>query len=103
MNTLGKSIDAAIDNMPDDFELKSFLTENIDEVKDMLFTEFAYDQIYDKAERLGHAEGIMQNRERVASDMLKDSEPLAKILKYSRLPENTIRNLAHSLGLTIQQ
>lgn len=51
----------------------------------------------------GREAGLEEDMKRVASDMLKDSEPLAKILKYSRLPENTIRNLAHSLGLTIQQ
>ena len=39
----------------------------------------------------------------VATDMLRDGIPLAQIAKYSRLAEDTIRNLAASLGLPVTQ
>ena len=35
--------------------------------------------------------------ERVAADMLREGEPLEKIARYSRLAEETIRNLAKTL------
>lgn len=39
--------------------------------------------------------------ERVATDMIKDGEPLAKILKYSKLTEAAIRKLAKSMGVAV--
>lgn len=46
-------------------------------------------------------EGINEDRERVAVDMLNDGEPLAKIIRYSKLAESAIRNLAKSNGVVI--
>ena len=46
-------------------------------------------------------EGINETKEHVATDMLRDGEPLDKILRYSRLTEDTILNLAASLGLKV--
>ena len=48
----------------------------------------------------GREAGLEEDMKRVASDMLKDSEPLAKIMKYSRLPEKAIIDMAESMGLT---
>ena len=42
-----------------------------------------------------------KTNERVATDMLRDGEPLEKIARYSRLAEDTIRTLAKSLGVAI--
>ena len=49
----------------------------------------------------GNAKGISQEKERVATDMLRDGEPIEKVAKYSRLAEETIRNLAKSLGVAV--
>ena len=46
-------------------------------------------------------QGITQANERVAMDMLKDGEPLAKIKRYSRLAEDVILKLADKIGVTI--
>ncbi len=45
--------------------------------------------------------GINEDKERVATDMLKDGKPMNEITRYSRLNESVIRNLATSLGLII--
>ena len=45
--------------------------------------------------------GIMKDKERVASDMLRDGEPLEKITRYSRLAEDKIRSLAKNLGVAV--
>ncbi len=46
-------------------------------------------------------EGINKVNMRVATDMLRNGEPLDKIAKYSRLAEDSIRSLAKSLGVTV--
>jgi len=40
-------------------------------------------------------------REEVAKDMLKDGEPIPKIIKYSKLSEAAIRKLAKSIGVAV--
>ena len=49
----------------------------------------------------GRVNGIKEANERVAVEMLKDGEPLAKISRYSQLAESVIRNLAISTGIAI--
>ena len=55
----------------------------------------------DEARQEGIQKGINENKERVATDMLQNGEPLDKILRYSRLAEDTIRSLAASLGVQV--
>ena len=52
---------------------------------------------FDEAEK----RGVIKDKERVAADMLRDGEPLEKITKYSRLAEDTIRDLARNLGIAL--
>ena len=40
-------------------------------------------------------------REEVATDMIKNGEPLNKILKYSKLTEAAVRKLAKSMGVAV--
>lgn len=42
-----------------------------------------------------------EEKERVATDMLREGEPLEKIARYSRLAEDAIRNLAKTLGVAV--
>ena len=42
-----------------------------------------------------------RTRKEVATDMLKDGMPLPKIIKFSRLPEATVKQLAKSLGVAV--
>ena len=90
------AVDAALDEMPDDFLIKKFLLKNKAEVKRMFLTEYDQEKVL-AYERL---ESIEQTNERVATDMLKDGEPLEKIVRYSRLAEDAILKLANSLGIT---
>ncbi len=49
----------------------------------------------------GRIEGIDETRKGMAADMIMEGEPLSKILKYSRLAENTIFAIAKSLGVNL--
>ena len=46
----------------------------------------------------GRNEGIYEANERVALAMLEDGKPISEILRYSRLSENVINNLAASIA-----
>ena len=43
----------------------------------------------------------LETNERVATDMLRDGKPLREILKYSKLSEDKIRQLAESLSVAV--
>ena len=45
--------------------------------------------------------GINEDKERFATGMLRDGEPLEKIARYSGLAEDTIRNLAKNIGVSV--
>ena len=46
----------------------------------------------------GRNEGIYEANERIALAMLEDGKPISEILRYSRLSENVINNLAASIA-----
>lgn len=52
-------------------------------------------------EERGKTLGATEANERMATDMLKDGEPISKIVKYSTLTEAAIRKLAKQLGVSI--
>ena len=67
MRNLEAAIDAAINEMPDEFLIKKFLLLNKAEVKGMFLTEYDQDKVLARERQ----EGINEDRRRVASDMLK--------------------------------
>ena len=125
MSGLEQAIDAAIDEMPEEFELKKFLLAHRAEVKGMYLTEYNAEK---EMERLreeerqegreigraegreiglaegrseGLAEGHHEEKERTATAMLKENLPLSLIAKISELSEDAIRAIASSLGITL--
>ncbi len=67
------AIDAAIDEMPDEFVIKKFLLLNKAEVKGMFFTEYDQEKVL--------AQERQEVEYRVATDMLMERLPLSLILK----------------------
>ena len=47
------------------------------------------------------AEGREKEKKRVAVQILKDGEPLAKIIRYTELTEKVIRSIATARGLVV--
>lgn len=93
MRNLELAIDAAIEEMPDEFVIKKFLLLNKAEVKGMFLTEYDQEKVL--------AQERQEVEYRVATDMLVDNYPLSAISKISRLSEDVILKLAHSLGVTV--
>ena len=97
MKNLEAAIDKAIDKMPNNFAIKKFLLMNKAEVKGMFLTEYDQEKVLSQERQ----EGINEDRKRVATDMLKKNLPFSLIVEISKLSEDTIRNIANSLGLTV--
>ena len=65
------------------------------------YIKMGEDRGFKIGEEHGKELGAAETNERIAIDMLKDNEPLAKIKKYSKLSEASIRKLAKSLGVAV--
>ena len=97
LKNLEAAVDAALDDMPDEFMIKKFLLLNKAEVKGMFLTEYDQEKVLEQERR----DTANNERKRVATDMLRDSYPISAIAKISKLSEDVIRKLADNLGLTI--
>ena len=99
------AVDAAIDEMPEDFVIRAFLLANRAGVKAMFLTEYDKEREFELLRREERREASRETesyvREEVAKDMLKDGEPIPKIIKYSKLSEAAIRKLAKSIGVAV--
>lgn len=99
------AVDAAINEMPEGFAIRKFLIANRAEVRDMFLTEYDEERERELLRREVRQETQQETekeiRESVATDMLKNGEPLCKILQYTKLTENAIRKLAKSIGVAV--
>ena len=105
LQNLELSVDAAINDMPDEFLIKKFLLSNKAEVKGMFLTEWDQEKVLAQERRdsikQGINQGINQANERVATDMLRENYPLSAISKISKLSEEAIRKIANNLGIAV--
>ena len=60
MGNLESAVDAAIDEMPDDFELKKFLVQHRAEVKGMIIAEWDAEKAYQYARKEGMEDGFAE-------------------------------------------
>ena len=67
----------------------------------MFLTEYDEEREKELLRREERRETEKEINERVASDMLKEGEPIPKIIKYSKLSEAAIRKLAKSIGVAV--
>ena len=111
---LDAAVDAALDEMPNEYVIKTFLMENRAEVKSMFLTEYNEEKIMEKERQEGRREGRREGQQEgrregrqernieVASDMLKaGGMSVSFIAQISRLSEEAVRNLASTLGIAI--
>ena len=101
MQNLEAAVDASIDEMPDSFVIRTLIEAYRAGVKIMFLTEYDEEKMKEQERKEAFADGVAEANERMAVDMLRDGEPLAKILRYSRLSEEYIRKLAKSLGVAV--
>ena len=99
------AVDAAIDEMPEDFVIRAFLLANRAGVKAMFLTEYDKEREFELLRREERREASRETecyvREEVAKDMLKKNYPLDAIKDISKLSEAAIRKLAKSIGVAV--
>ena len=67
----------------------------------MFLTEYDEEKMKEQERKEAFADGVEEANQRTAEDMLKDGKSLHEILRYSRLPEERIRQIAQSLGVAV--
>ena len=108
---LETAIDLAINELPDEFVIKEFIVGNQAEVKKMFLTEYdeKKEMELEKQEGIdigidmGIDMGIDLERERIAKTMLKNKEPIQKIVEYSNLSDALIRSIAKQSGFVLAE
>ena len=77
--------------------IRNFLAVNRAEVKNMFLTEYNEEKVLEQERKEGRNERNLE----VATDMLKEGDSLSKVVRISQLTEESVRNLAKSLGIVI--
>ena len=101
LQNLEAAVDAAISEMPEGFVIRQLLELHRAGVKKMFLTEYDEEKMKEQERKEAFADGVEEANQRTAEDMLRDGKPLLEILKYSRLPEERIRQIAQSLGVAV--
>lgn len=97
-----EAVDQAINELPEDFEIRSFLIGHRAEVKSMCITEYNEEETMQLFKEQGREEGIgigEQNRaNEMAERMIRAKEPGDKIVLYTGLGKEDVNKLAGSLN-----
>ncbi len=101
--TLGiePAIDKAIEDMPDDFELKAFLAEHKSEVKNMCLTEYNEAETMELFKAEGVEEGIKQGISlrdtQKIEEMLRRGKTVEEIADFCNYPFEQVKAVEESL------
>ena len=101
--SIDKAIDKSIDEMPEDFEIKQFITANRAEVKDMCLTEYNEAETMEMLRQEALQEGLQEGWQKAmlsSIENLMDSTgwPADKIMEILKIPMN--QRAALYTGLT---
>ncbi|MBR1709691.1 MAG: hypothetical protein IJ719_12830 [Clostridia bacterium] len=96
------AVDAVLDEMPEEFVIRTFLLENRAEVKSMFLTEYNEEKVMEKERQEGRREGRDERSIEVATALLKEGGmSVAFIARISKLSEDAVRRLAKSHGVAL--
>lgn len=96
-----KSVDQAIDEMPEEFEIRPFLVRNKAEVRQMCITEYNEAETMQMFKEQGRKEGRKEGRNEVAETMIKANESGDKIVQYTGLKKEDVDKLARNLHIVL--
>ena len=91
--SISEAVDAAYDQLPDGW-VKTFISNNRAEVKDMLLTEYDEERTKKLFIQEGERKGIEKGRQENALRMLEDGMPIESVAKYSGLTVDEVRELS---------
>ena len=91
------AIDKAIKDMPEDFEIKIFLTEHQSEVKNMCITEYDEAETMEMFKKEAREEGREQGREEDIARMLRSGKSIEEIADFCGFPLDQIKKVEETL------
>ena len=90
-------LEAAVDEMPEEFVIREFIVANRAEVKTMLLTEYNEEKVMEKERQ----EGAKLEREKVAEKMLREGGMTASFIsRMTEMSEEAVRKLAKTMGVS---
>lgn len=92
-----QAVDRAIQDIPEDFEIREFLIGHRAEVKDLCITEYNEAETMQMIREEGREEGDLKRAMKTAFNMLEDGEPIDKIAKFLEFPPETILSWVEKL------
>ena len=95
------AVDKAINEMPDDFEIKSFLIGHKAEVTNMCLTEYNEAETMNMFKEEGREEGLEQARAEIVENMLKKNKTIEEIVDFCNLPEDFVREVEKRMHVTV--
>ena len=110
-----EAVDKAINEMPEEFEIRTFLIGNRAEVKQMCITEYNETETMQLFEEQGRREGRKEGRKegigigeqnkanKIAETMLRENEPWEKIMLYTDLKREELKKLAEKLHTALEE
>ena len=95
------AVDKAINEMPDDFEIKSFLIGHKAEVTNMCLTEYNEAETMNMFKEEGREEGREEARIEIVETMLKNGKTVEEIVSFCELPEDFVRKVEKEMSVTV--
>lgn len=99
------AVDHAIEDLPEEFEIRTFLVGHKAEVKDMCITEYneaeTMQMIREEGKEEGREEGRQDNANETAERMIQANEPGDKITLYTGLEKSDVDRLAKKMNTVL--
>ena len=94
---LVEAVKQAIDGMPDDFEIKSFLVAHREEVEGMLDTEYNEAEVREQFMEDGRREGRNEERSDLIASMLRRGKTVEEIAEFCGYPYEQVKQVEDAL------
>ncbi len=95
------AVSHAINDLPEDFEIRTFLVGHKAEVKDMCITEYNEAETMQMIREEGREEGRQDNAHETAERMIQANEPGDKITLYTGLEKGDVDRLAKKMNTVL--
>ena len=95
---MNQAVDKAIQEMPEEYEIKEFLVEHQGEVKNMCITEYNEIETMELFKEEARAEGKEAERTEVITNMLSRGKTVEEIVEFCDYPYEQVKGVADRLS-----
>ncbi len=98
---MNQAVDKAIQEMPEEYEIKEFLVEHQSEVKNMCITEYNEIETMELFKEEAREEGRMERDAQKIEEMLRRGKTVEEIVDFCQYPYEQVKKVADSLKITV--